>query len=418
MGGDIQVFSTPGIGSRFSFIIRLGIADERSAPVDWPLHPQQPRPQQARELRRSDSAGLAMRDLSALDGARILLVEDNANNREVALDFLAAARMQIDVAEHGGEAVQMVDQADYDLVLMDVQMREMDGLTATRRIRAMERCQHLPIVAMTAYAMAGDRDKSLAAGMNDHITKPIAPEQLFRTLIKWIPPSRLAARRAQASAALQAMPPSADHGVATGSSAPLPSIPGVDWQQALDSVDRQRGRLDRRIRGFLLEYQPAAQSVREAIASGQHEALYSLTHNLKSTAAYIGAFQLAAQAQALEQALRNERGDRIAMLATELAQGLDQVVGGLSQLADAPATVRYRDGDAALLISRLEAYLRADDARADDVLAELRALPLAARHAGLLASIAAAVDDIEYQAALAPLGALSRALQNELEESA
>jgi signal transduction histidine kinase/CheY-like chemotaxis protein len=417
MGGDIQVHSTSGIGSRFSFIIRLGIADERSAPVDWPLHHQRQQ-QPARELRRSDSAGLAMRDLSALDGARILLVEDNANNREVALDFLSAARMQIDVAEHGGEAVRMVDQADYDLVLMDVQMREMDGLTATRRIRAIERCQHLPIVAMTAYAMAGDRDKSLAAGMNDHITKPIAPEQLFRTLIKWIPPSRLAARRAQASAALQAMPPASDHAAVMGSSAPLPSIPGVDWQQALDSVDRQRGRLDRRIRGFLLEYQPAAQSVREAIASGQHQALYSLTHNLKSTAAYIGAFQLAAQAQALEQALRNERGDSIAMLAAELADGLDQVVGGLSQLAEAPAPVRYRDGDAELLISRLEAYLRSDDARADDMLTELRALPLAARYAGLLATIAAAVDDIEYQAALAPLGALSRALQNELKESA
>jgi X-X-X-Leu-X-X-Gly heptad repeat protein len=106
------------------------------------------------------------------------------------------------------------------------------------------------------------------------------------------------------------------------------------------------------------------------------------------------------------------------MLAAELAEGLDQVVGGLSQLADAPAPVRYRDGDAALLISRLEAYLRSDDARAEDVLAELRALPLAARNAGLLAAIAAAVDDIEYQAALAPLGALSRALHNELEESA
>jgi CheY-like chemotaxis protein len=127
MGGDIQVSSTPGIGSRFSFIIRLGIADQTVAPVDWPLAPQQP----ARPLRRSDSAGLALRDLSALDGARILLVEDNANNREVALDFLAAARMQIDVAEHGGEAVRMVEQGDYDLVLMDVQMREMDGLTAS-----------------------------------------------------------------------------------------------------------------------------------------------------------------------------------------------------------------------------------------------------------------------------------------------
>ncbi|MYM67140.1 response regulator [Pseudoduganella sp. FT55W] len=410
MGGDIKVSSSAGIGSRFSFIVRLGIADNGTTAVDWPLHHQQP----ARELRRSDSAGLAMRDLSALDGARILLVEDNANNREVALDFLSAARMQIDIAEHGLEALHMIEQADYDLVLMDVQMREMDGFTATRRIRAMQRCEHLPIVAMTAYAMAGDRDKSLAAGMNDHLTKPVVPEQLFRALIKWIPPSRLAARRAQTSAALQMTPPPTDNARA---GAPLPSIPGVDWQLALEGVDRQRARLDKRIRGFLHEYQPAAQTVREAIASGQHEVLYSLTHNLKSTAAYIGAFHLAAQAHALEQAMRTERLDRIAMLAAELADGLDLVVSGLSQLGDAPAPLRYRDSDAGLLITRLEAYLRNDDARAEDVLTELRALPAVLRHAEPLSAVQRAVDDIEYQAALAPLSALSRALHNQLEVS-
>ncbi|SDF76869.1 MULTISPECIES: hybrid sensor histidine kinase/response regulator [unclassified Duganella] len=409
MGGDIQVSSTPGIGSRFSFTVRLGIAGDNSAPVDWPLAPHHP----ARETRRSDNAGLAIRDLSALDGAHILLVEDNANNREVALDFLSAARMQIDVAEHGGEALRMVEQADYDLVLMDVQMREVDGLTATRRIRAMERHKHLPIIAMTAYAMAGDRDKSLAAGMNDHITKPIEPERLFRALIKWIPPARLNARRAQSQVTLQTAPPPVDYAAAT---APLPPIPGVDWQLALDSVDRQRARLDRRIRGFLHEYQPSAQTVREAIASGHHEALYSLTHNLRSTAAYIGAFHLAAQAQALEHALRTAQNDRIALLAAELADGLDLVVGGLAQLAEPPSPQRYRDSDAMLLVTRLEAYLRADDARAEDVLKELSALPSAMRHAEQLAALQQAVDDIEYQVALAPLSALARALQNELEE--
>nr|WP_315249138.1 ATP-binding protein [uncultured Duganella sp.] len=410
MGGDIQVSSTSGIGSRFSFIVRLGIADDSSAAVGWPLAPLQT----PRETRRSDSAGLAIRDLSALDGARILLVEDNANNREVTLDFLSAARMQIDVAEHGGEALRMLEQTDYDLVLMDVQMREVDGLTATRRIRAIERHKHLPIIAMTAYAMAGDRDKSLAAGMNDHITKPIVPERLFRALIQWIPQARLNERRAQAQVTIQTAPPPADY--AAAGATPLPSIPGVDWQLALESVDRQRARLERRIRGFLHEYRPSAQMVREAIASGQHEQLYGLTHNLRSTAAYIGAFHLASQAQALEAALRGERTDRITMLAAELADGLELVLDGLAQLAEPAPPQRYRDGDAGLLIARLEAYLRADDARAEDVLAELRALPTVLRHAELLAAIRQAVDDIEYQAALAPLGMLARTLQNELEE--
>ncbi|MFS2002725.1 ATP-binding protein [Duganella sp. CT11-25] len=403
MGGDIQVSSTPGIGSRFSFTVRLGIADNATAPADGPQHKQQA----PRETRRSDSAGLALRDLSALDGARILLVEDNANNREVALDFLSAARMQIDVAHHGGEAVRMVQEVDYDLVLMDVQMHEVDGLTATRRIRAIERCKQLPIVAMTAYAMAGDRDKSLAAGMNDHVTKPVVPEQLFRALIKWISPSRLAARRAQASA-LSPLPPAAV--VNAPSAEPLPSVPGIDWQQALDAVDRQRDRLDKRINGFLQEYRPAAQAVREAVASNHYAALNGMTHNLKSSAAYIGAFTLAAQAQAVEQALHGAGDDRLAALAEDLAKGLDLVVGGLAQLNRQPAPARYRDEDAVLLVGRLEAWLRADDARAEDVLQELRLLPAVARHADLLAALQRAVEDIEYQAALAPLQALAQAL--------
>ncbi|TFW19363.1 hybrid sensor histidine kinase/response regulator [Duganella callida] len=414
MGGDIQVSSTPGIGSRFSFVVRLRIAADNVAPVDWPVTPQQP----ARALRRSDSGGLAMRDLSALDGARILLVEDNANNREVALDFLSAARMQIDVAEHGGDAVRMVEQADYDLVLMDVQMNEVDGLTAARRIRAIERCKHLPIVAMTAYAMAGDRDDSLAAGMNDHITKPIVPEQLFRSLIKWIPPSRLAARRAHNQAAVQAAPPPIDY---IGASAPLPLIPGVDWQQALNSVDGQRGRLEKRVRGFQREYRSAAQTIRTALRVGDREALHGLTHNLKATAAYIGAAKLAAQAEALEQALAGSQNEinmsQIAVAANELSAGLDAIIHGLAQLGEPAVQVRYRDDDAELLISRLEAYLRADDARAEDVLTELRVLPVTLRHADKIEPIQRAVDDLEYQVALAPLAALARALQNELEEN-
>ncbi len=136
----------------------------------------------------------AMADLPRLDGARILLAEDNANNREVALDFMAAARMQVDVAFNGLEAVRMAREGDYDLVLMDIQMPEMDGLTATREIRQDPRLRELPVVAMTAHALASDRALSRLAGMNDHVTKPIDPDLLFCTLLKWIDPARLEGR--------------------------------------------------------------------------------------------------------------------------------------------------------------------------------------------------------------------------------
>jgi signal transduction histidine kinase/HPt (histidine-containing phosphotransfer) domain-containing protein/ActR/RegA family two-component response regulator len=399
MGGEIKVSSTPGVGSRFSFTVTLGVADAGSAGAapaksgndDYTAH--------------TDYVMPALPELSALDGARILLTEDNANNREVALEFLSAARVHVDVAHHGGEAVRMVNEGDYDLVLMDIQMREVDGLTAARRIRAIERCKHLPIIAMTAHAMDGDREKSLAAGMNDHVTKPIEPEQLYRALLKWIPPARLAGRRSPT-----ATPEPATATVAPGAAGAMPAIPGIDWQQALDSVDRQRGRLDKRIQGFLREYLPGARIVREAIAQQQYDVLQNMMHNLKSSATYIGAVDLAAQAQAVEQALYSGREDRIASLAGELAADLDLVVGGLAGINAPPAPARHTDADAAMLIGKLEEYLRADDARAEDVLLELRALPVVIRHADTLAAIRRAVEDIEYQAALAPLRVLAQAL--------
>jgi signal transduction histidine kinase/CheY-like chemotaxis protein len=416
MGGEIKVSSTPGVGSRFSFTVTLGVADASAGAAAWP-------PAHARsgadDLPDIAAAPIpALPTLSALDGARILLAEDNANNREVALEFLSAARIQVDVAHHGGEALRMVHEGDYDLVLMDIQMHEVDGLTATRRIRAIERCKHLPIIAMTAHAMDGDRERSLAAGMNDHVAKPIEPEQLYRALLKWIPPSRLVGRRlppaARAEIAASAAP-------GTGADA-LPAIPGIDWQLALDSVDRQRGRLDKRIQGFLHEYQPAERILSVAIANQQYDVLQSMMHNLKSSTTYIGASDLAAQAQAVEQALYSGREDRIASLAAELAMDLELVVRGLAGISAPAVAARYGDADAAMLIEQLDTYLRADDARAEDVLLELRALPAVIRHADKLAAIRHAVEEIEYPAALAPLSALAQALapagQKKVEEDA
>jgi CheY-like chemotaxis protein len=117
-------------------------------------------------------------------GARILLVEDNEVNQLVASRILKNAGLEVDIANHGLEAVHMVKEKNYDLVLMDIQMPEMDGFEATRVIRAREPFKELPIVAMTAHAMSGDRELSLKAGMNDHINKPINVQELFSTLAR------------------------------------------------------------------------------------------------------------------------------------------------------------------------------------------------------------------------------------------
>ena len=123
--------------------------------------------------------------LKYIQGAQLLLVEDNEINQQVAKEILEGAGLHVTLATNGQEAVNAVKENEYDAVLMDVQMPVMDGYTATREIRNLEsEIRNVPIIAMTAHAMAGDEDKSFQAGMNGHVTKPIDPEQLFGTLQK------------------------------------------------------------------------------------------------------------------------------------------------------------------------------------------------------------------------------------------
>ncbi|HEY0062091.1 MAG TPA: response regulator [Telluria sp.] len=379
-------------------------------------------------------SGLREGDLARLEGARILLVEDNANNREVALDFLAAAKVVVDVAVHGGEAVDKVRGGDYDLVLMDIAMPGIDGFTATRQIRALGGRDRLPIVAMTAHAMAGDRELSLAAGMNDHVTKPIDPEALFKALLKWIAPERLAlpAIAAPAPAILTPLPapvpaPALASLSATISVAELAPVPGVEWDLALASVDYKRERLHRRLRGFVSEYRRSPQVVRDALASGQLDPLQGLAHNLKSSAVYVGANAIAALAGDIEMALR--AGDKAAALemGPALVGALDELLDGLDAVESAPvpqakAHARPLHGgavpDVAPLMRRLGTLLMADDAQADDTLHELQSALHAHGHDDQLAKIRRAVDDIEYSVALVALSVLARTLEIQLAEKA
>ena len=350
----------------------------------------------------------AMADLPRLDGARILLAEDNANNREVALDFMAAARMRVDVAFNGLDAVRMARDGDYDLVLMDIQMPEMDGLTATREIRHDPRLCALPIVAMTAHALASDRALSRLAGMNDHVSKPIDPDLLFCTLLKWIDPARLEGREVpQSSRPLAALAPDTAAGA-------LPAVPGIDWRLALENVDGQRSRLEKRAGSFVREYAGAPRILREALGAGDHPRLQALAHNLKSSAAYVGAFELAGAASRLEQDLRAGELARLGVQVPALVAAAESVLAGLAQLA-AASLPKPADPEAlATVIVRLEGYLRGDDARAEDALAELESLLAAAIDANLvdgpLDAVRRAVAEIEYAAALAPLAVLAERL--------
>jgi len=188
MGGDIQVHSREGKGSIFSFEIE---APARQALVhalpacagDPAIDVAAPPPTRSA---RAEEALLA--DRAVVSGARVLLVEDNAINRELALELLSAAGVVVSVAGDGREALDMLERQHFDAVLMDCLMPVMDGYAATRALRLRPELRALPVIALTANAMVGDRDKALAAGMNDHIAKPIKLEQLFATLARWVRP--------------------------------------------------------------------------------------------------------------------------------------------------------------------------------------------------------------------------------------
>jgi two-component system sensor histidine kinase/response regulator len=169
MGGDTGLESTPGVGSCFWFTARvteLGAVVARPAPTRAELEER---------LRRQHA------------GARVLLAEDNEVNQEVAVALLRRVGLQVDVACDGAQALQCAQAQHYDLVLMDVQMPDMDGLQAARVLRALPECHGTPILAMTANAMPEDRIACLEAGMVDHVTKPVDPLQMYQALLAWLP---------------------------------------------------------------------------------------------------------------------------------------------------------------------------------------------------------------------------------------
>lgn len=235
-------------------------------------------------------------ELATRQGARILLVEDNELNQEVALVLLTEAGFEVDLAVNGELAVQQVQQTPYDLVLMDMQMPVMDGVTATREIRQLPLCAELPIVAMTANAMQEDREQCEAAGMNDYLAKPIDPEALWQTLLKWIKPRSTPAKTGVKT---RTTPP-----VTSAKHFDLPRIQGLDMTMGLRRVLNKPSLYLSTLRKFLDTQKAVPNAIVTALDAGDWALAERLAHTLKGLAGSIGARDLQDEAARLETAIK------------------------------------------------------------------------------------------------------------------
>jgi two-component system sensor histidine kinase/response regulator len=321
-------------------------------------------------------------DLAAIAGARLLLAEDNELNQEVAVELLSDAGLVVEVADNGRLALDKLLQHDpghYAAVLMDMQMPVLDGLGATLEIRKLAQFAHLPIIAMTANAMQGDRERCLEVGMNDYVAKPIEPDQLWRSLLRWIPAR--AARQVEAS-----VPSTPSSGAAAAQPSPdqqldgaLPAgIAGLDTGLGLARTAGKTALYRRLLQKFVALEGDAIGQVRAALDAGDAVAAERAAHTLKGTAGSIGATALQAEAAALEQAL-HERAAQAALepLLQACSAQLEPLVSALASWLAARQATDQQAPDAAALIEppdapalraalqRLERLLQDSDSAAE-----------------------------------------------------
>ena len=230
---------------------------------------------------------------SKLSGSRVLLVEDNEINLELAEELLKDVNIEYEIARNGKEAVDMVGRWEYDAVLMDIQMPEMVGLTATIKIRQDKSKQHLPIIAMTAHAMKGEYDKSIASGMNDHITKPIEPMVLYERLAFYI------------KKAPKEHTSEADHSSEIENNIQLPLIDGIDMVAGLARVGGKKDVYLRLLGKFATNYKGFRSTLSEMYHNGDIDGAAALLHTIAGVAGNIGIEYLFIEARELSVIFRD-----------------------------------------------------------------------------------------------------------------
>jgi two-component system sensor histidine kinase/response regulator len=311
MGGEIWVESELGQGSTFSFTVNFAIGDgseQISKDHDY-------------------SRATLEQEMSRLRGINLLLVEDNDFNQQVASDLLSQFGLNVDVANNGSEAIKRVESKNYAVVLMDLQMPVMDGYEATTKIRSNSRFKDLPIIALTANVLSFEKERSLKAGMNDLLAKPIVPEHLFEALLNWVATTTVSPSESSMSVQLDKV---ASQPLSIPDCADSVEYPGINSSAPLKRMRGDVAAFERMVAIFCEKFHGIAESMQAALDKKDYETLELHAHTVKGAAATIGADELSRISAQIE-ALCKTQSPACAELLNELKSALDIVMSGQSK---------------------------------------------------------------------------------------
>jgi two-component system, sensor histidine kinase and response regulator len=340
--------------------------------------------------------------VAGVRGARILLVEDNVINQQVAQELLESAGFIVDIAHNGQQALDILQREHFDAVLMDLQMPVMDGLTATREIRKNPGLADLPIIAMTAAAMAKDKQASLSAGMNDHVAKPIAPRDLMTILAKWVKTSRQGDSTCKIKMAT------------SRTISLLAELPGFALKDALLRVGGNPALLIKALRQFGEMFAHSAEEMKQLVKLNKRVEAGALAHQLSGVAATLGANELHAAATALEQeATKNQAITSLDLFVRKLSQ----VLASIAQLPESgPVPGAASDcescqwKDSIVLFRQLRALLKGNDFIGHELITQLKEAIGCPEVRQDLETLEQHIDKFNYPKALATLDNIKCAL--------
>ncbi len=361
----------------------------------------------AESLHRSFNAQDAANLVGELNGARVLLVEDNVLNQEVATEILRSAQIIVDIANNGKEAVKAVTKQDYDAVLMDIQMPIMGGYEATSHIRNDKKFADLPIIAMTAHAIKGAKEECLAAGMNDYVSKPIDPDHLFAVIKQWIKP--IIDRDKKVFIINNEI---TDHNQMEIQLPP--NMRGIDIEAGLKRLNGNRKLYRKLLIDFSRIYSSYAEDIRKALEQSNTEVSLGLAHTIKGVAGNISAYDIQDIAGKLETAIMQKEAAEWAGLLNELDKALKQFDTLIMELTATNAAEDLNRkqplnlAEVEPILHDLARFIWEDNVDAEISLEELQKSIGDTRFSEELTALAESISNYDFEAAKAPLQRIAK----------